>query len=97
MAAIQQKTCPHLNFRAQVDVNRMEDTGRFLAEITIHCKECNLSFRFMGVPAGLSWDHPMASIDGLELRAPIEPENEPMLFSKARFEMPPELTKAKES
>jgi hypothetical protein len=74
-----------------VAVNRFEDTGRFAADITIRCVVCDEPFRFMGVPGGISWEHPAASVDGLELRCPIEPEGEKRLYVKSTFQMPPEL------
>lgn len=82
------KDCPHESFRANVNVGRMEDTGRFIADITVHCAVCDEPFRFMGVPAGVSFERPMASIDGLELHVPIEPEIEKRLMDRASFHMP---------
>lgn len=84
-------SCEHKNFAARVAVNRLEDTGRFSADVTIHCSDCQEPFRFMGLPAGSSWRWPTVSIDGLELRAPIEPQGAPVLQGKATVEMPPEL------
>lgn len=81
--------CQHEEFGALVSVGRMLDTGKFIAEITIRCVVCGEPFRFLGVPAGLGWTHPRISIDGLELRAPIEPEGEKQLYGSALFEMPP--------
>lgn len=83
------KDCPHEDFRADVKVGRMLDSGKFIAEVTIHCTVCDEPFRFVGVPAGLNFDRPMVSIDGLELRAPIEPEIEHRLHASASFTMPP--------
>lgn len=89
------KTCKHETFGAQVNVNRMEDTGRFIADVTIKCVECDLPFEFVGPAAGIAWDRPTVSIDGCELHAPIEPRYQVRLRETARFEMPPEFKGAK--
>jgi hypothetical protein len=88
LSHIEPKDCPHESFQARVNVNRFEDTGRFMAEITVNCTICGEPFRFLGVPAGMSFERPMVSIDGLELRAPIEPEIEARLMTTASFQMP---------
>lgn len=86
-----QKTCKHEQFGAQVNVNRMEDTGRFIADITIKCVECDLAFEFVGPNAGIAWDRPTVSIDGTELHTPIEPCYQPRLRSTATYQIPPEM------
>ncbi len=83
-----QGDCTHQQFRADVDVNRFEDTGAFMADIRVQCIACGEPFRFLGVDAGLRWDRPTCSIDGRELHAPIEPEGEPRLQSRASYHMP---------
>lgn len=80
--------CEHPEFRAEVDVNRLEDIGRFHADVRIFCAKCGEAFRFIGVPAGLSFTGPAVSVDGIELSLPIEPEGEKRLASSATFEMP---------
>jgi hypothetical protein len=82
---IDAKDCTHPEFHANVAVARIEDVGKFVAEIRVRCVRCGEPFRFVGVPAGLSYDHPMVSIDGLELNAPIEPEIETRLHASASF------------
>ena len=83
-----QKACPHKEFRAQVNVNRFEDTGKFLAEITVTCLRCQIPMRFIGVAAGLGWSQPTCSIDALVLNAPIEPELVRVLHAGASYEIP---------
>lgn len=83
------ESCPHLKFEANVNVGRFEDTGRFMADITVRCASCGEKFRFLGPTAGINWERPSVSIDGLEMRAPIEPEGEPRLLDRATFQMPP--------
>jgi len=80
--------CGHMSFSATCEMNRFEDTGRFSVDVRIHCINCGEQFRFLGVPAGISWTEPRVSIDGLELRAPIEPQGVPQIASQATFEMP---------
>lgn len=82
------KDCIHENFSAQVNVQRFLDTGKFLAEITVTCVACKVAMRFIGPPAGLGWESPHVSIDGTELRAPIEPAIETKLATSASFTMP---------
>ncbi len=86
-----QQTCKHENFAALVAVNRMEDTGRFISDVTIKCVECDLAFEFIGPSAGIAWDRPTVSIDGTELHCPIEPCLVPSLRTNVTFQMPPEL------
>ena len=70
--------CQHREFSAQVNVTRLTDgddgpvTGH-TTDITVRCIECGLPFRWRGIPFGSSPHHPCLSVDGLELRAPIEP------------------------
>jgi hypothetical protein len=67
------KLCPHLNFAAKVSVGRMEESGRFMADITIHCADCNEPFHFKGLPCGLDLEGAAVSPDGLEARIAIAP------------------------
>lgn len=45
----------------------------YSADIRVRCAQCDLPFRWMGLPGGLSRDQPATSLAGDELRAPIEP------------------------
>lgn len=77
----QDRPCPHENFAAEVDMNRLadDDHGRpdtivgFSADIRVRCAECGEPFRWVGVPAGLSARGPTCSVDETELRAPLRP------------------------
>jgi hypothetical protein len=80
--------CTHPGHAVACAIARLEDSGKFMAEIRIVCVECREPFRFVGVPAGLRFDGPAVSVDGLELRAPIEPEIEKSLQAGASFQMP---------
>lgn len=68
--------CEHKKFDAIVSVARIEDIGKFLAEITIKCSECNTPFKFQGMSIGLDYSKTMVSFDGLEARIPIVPKDE---------------------
>ena len=70
-------SCLHENFESSVEVSRLADedghiTG-YTADIRVRCAQCHLPFAFKGAPVGVSFYQPMASLDGHELRAPIEP------------------------
>jgi hypothetical protein len=76
------RPCPHENFAAEVDVVRIgqddpgNDTGlpnHYMAEVRVRCTDCDERFRWIGVPAGVSPNQPMCSVDETELRAPIRP------------------------
>lgn len=83
-----QKDCTHPQHAAFVAVNRMLDSGLFCVDVRIRCVECGIDFRFTGLPSGVHPTQPMVSIDGTELRAPIEPETETRLHETASFTMP---------
>lgn len=80
--------CAHEQFGAEVDVHRLEDSGKFIADVRVKCVQCGEPFRFIGLSAGISFDQPTVSIDETELRAPIEPEGDKRLQTRALFQMP---------
>lgn len=82
--------CDHLGdcIEARVDVGHMEDSGRWIADVTIKCVRCGVPFRFLGLPGGLSFERPMVSITGEELRAPIEPAPVESLVTEAEHNQP---------
>ena len=67
-------SCKHEAFKATVAVARLEDTGRFVAEISIKCCQCDLPFQFMGLSPGVNFDGATVSLDGQEARIGIHPE-----------------------
>jgi hypothetical protein len=69
----EQTACPHETFQADVAVNRLEDVGRFMADVRIHCSMCGLPFSFVGPPLGLLMNQPSVSVDRTELHIPIAP------------------------
>jgi len=85
-------SCPHEEFAAQVNVNRLLDgeggsvTG-FMAEITVTCQQCRTRFQFLGPEVGLNPRHPTVSPHRDELRVPLAPHDRwsPSLFPAVRF------------
>lgn len=68
--------CSHLNFSASVDVSRLEDVGRFTADVRIRCDDCGCPMRFIGLPAGVDLNGAAVSVDGTEARLAIAPKGE---------------------
>lgn len=68
--------CEHHNFDATVSVARLEDTGRFSADVKINCADCGKPMRFIGLPIGLDLNGAAVSPDGTEARLAIHPVNE---------------------
>ncbi len=64
-------TCAHDDFEATVEVNRLQDSGRFMADVRIKCAKCGEPFRFLGLPAGLDLNGAAVSVDGEEARLAI--------------------------
>jgi hypothetical protein len=59
-----------------VKVNRLEDSGRFLAEVTIQCTQCHKPFQFLGLEPGLDMKGARVSLDGLGAVLAICPQGE---------------------
>jgi len=70
--------CKHEDFEARVEVNRLEDIGRFQADVTISCLNCGKPFQFIGLPGGLNFTGATCSVDGTEARLNIMPMDEPL-------------------
>lgn len=68
--------CEHKDFSAEVDVSRLEDTGRFMADVRIKCADCGLPFRFIGLPCGVDVNGAAVNINGQEAHLSIAPHNE---------------------
>ncbi len=89
--------CAHEYFKASVRVGRLsqEESGPitgYTADVKVMCAECGLPFRFVGVAAGSSFAEPRVSIDGTELRAPLEPATHQKFLPMASYAMPPRRT-----
>lgn len=70
--------CPHMSFQTHARIGRLSDTEGgpvtgYTADIKIECVDCGLPFRFRGLAAGSHYAEPRVSVDGTELRAPLEP------------------------
>ena len=65
--------CKHEQFKADVKVARLEDSGGFVAEITIHCSQCMTAFEFLGLNPGMDTQGASVSIDGREAHLAICP------------------------
>ncbi|WP_135210379.1 hypothetical protein [Vitreimonas flagellata] len=75
-------TCEHPEFRAQVGVGRLSQVEggpitHYTAEIAIKCVACGEPFQFLGLPMGSNAYGAATSVDALELRAAIKPQNGP--------------------
>ncbi|BCP56285.1 hypothetical protein K32_49020 [Kaistia sp. 32K] len=68
--------CQHHNFHASVRVARLEDVGRFTAEIRITCSDCGVPMQFMGLQPGYNADGATVSLDGLEANIGIHPRGQ---------------------
>lgn len=67
--------CEHKNFTANVDVNRLIDSGAFIADIRIKCADCGEPFTFP-LPVGLSCSEVRTSWNEQELRVPLKPSSQ---------------------
>jgi hypothetical protein len=70
------RPCPHPDFAANVTVNRLEDSGRFCADVRIECVACGVPFRFIGLPLGLDLNGAAVSADGCEARLAVAPKGD---------------------
>lgn len=86
--------CKHMNFRADVAVNRLtasEDDSDtivgYSADIKIRCTECDTPFEFIGLGVGMMPTEPMCSFNFQEARMPIKPKGENMPMDLAGFKL----------
>lgn len=88
--------CQHMNFECRADVGRLSEieggpiTG-YTVGITVKCRDCGLPFRFIGLPAGNHFAEPRVSMDGIELRAPLEPATHVKFQARASYVLPPRI------
>lgn len=68
--------CKHEIFEASVTVNRLEDSGKFNMDVKVHCVQCKLPFRFIGLPCGLDLNGATVNSDATEARLAIAPKGE---------------------
>lgn len=83
-----------MSFLANVNVGRLTEgdggpvTG-YSANVTVKCADCGLAFRFIGLRAGSHYTEPRVSIEGEELRAPIEPATHDRFQASTSYTLPP--------
>lgn len=87
--------CDHNSFKADVMVARLSNTEGgpivgYTATVAVKCTGCGLSFRFIGIDAGNHHAEPRVSVDGTELRAPIEPATHAKFAPRASYVLPPQ-------
>ena len=59
--------CKHPQFKAETTIANHED-GTFSVSLAVHCAECFKPLVFVGMPAGIHFEKPTVSIDGMEVR-----------------------------
>ena len=64
--------CPHDDFGADVEVNKIEDANTLSVDLSIRCQGCGARVVFLGMPGGLSFAEPRASPFGIEARPPAK-------------------------
>lgn len=67
-------SCQHKEFAANVTVARLEDSGKFIAEIKVSCAQCQTPFQFLGLQPGFDFNGATVSLDGLEANIAIAPQ-----------------------
>lgn len=70
--------CSHPAFDANVEVARLEDSGRFMADVRITCAQCGTPMRFLGLSPGLNLAGAAVSFDATEARLAIHPMSDPL-------------------
>ncbi len=69
-------SCQHVFFNASVEVNRLEDTKQFSADVKIWCRVCGIQMVFLGLPRGLDLTGASTNTDGTEARLAIHLKGE---------------------
>lgn len=69
--------CPHLEYKANVAIGRIEGDTVKAVDITARCLNCDKPLVFIcKAPIGVSWNTPALSMDGTELRVPAYVEGD---------------------
>ena len=71
-------TCEHNSFVSNVRINRLkgESVMRFHADISVHCCDCGIMFKWKVPRVGVDFTDATTSALGLELRVSLEPSSE---------------------
>ncbi|MGH8082537.1 MAG: hypothetical protein ACREP7_18320, partial [Lysobacter sp.] len=54
-------------------VARLEDIGRFMADVEIRCAQCGAQFQFLGLRPGLNLSGATCNLEATEARLAIAP------------------------
>lgn len=86
--------CLHEHFAVNARIGRLSQVeggpiNGYVADVQVKCAQCGLPFRFIGLAAGNHFAEPRVSLDGLELRAPIEPATHEKFAPRASYAFPP--------
>lgn len=70
--------CPHLALHPHVQNLRVTEVDgepalHWLLFVTVHCAQCGCSFRFAGIPEGMSVESPTVAPDARTAHLPIVP------------------------
>jgi len=69
--------CQHRSHhRVDAEVVYMADSGRFALDVRLYCADCDLPFRFIGLPAGVDLNGAAVSVDATEARLAVAPRGE---------------------
>lgn len=83
--------CEHENFGVKAGVHRLTDDAgvvrNYVAELEIHCTDCEQPFHFLCEHTGYSFKRPTVNVGALTLHAPIAPGEAPMPTA-IRYEAP---------
>ena len=81
------KDCMHPSHQITAQIDYMEDSKAWMAEMRVTCTACGTPFEFVGVSAGMRFDKPMCSVDAQELRIPIKPKGSKIMPGIVGFEV----------
>jgi hypothetical protein len=72
--------------QVNVKIACLEDSGGFVAEISIACADCGKPFQFLGLEPGIDTQGARVSLDGLEANIAICPEGtKPNPFQRMQY------------
>lgn len=94
-----QEKCAHEEFAAEVRVGRLSEKEggpitSYQADVKVSCVQCGVRMRFIGLAAGNHFAEPRVSVDGTELRAPLEPALHDVFQASASYTLPPPRSRA---
>ncbi len=69
-------SCKHEDQKMDGKCTFLTDTERWMVDIKIKCEKCGVSFKFLGLPAGLNYEKPTVDIAGTTIQLPVYPDGE---------------------